>query len=1005
MTQAVAQNAGPSTHVVPQCSIVETRSPRQAVLVSVASIICNYWDALPTNPWRGLIEKRNDALAEGAGACIWLRERDIYISPWLQVRITGPSHHLLYLVEPDSTTPSALHLILPAFCDPGASKMASLSLFDGRPDGNIMGYFGSTLARSWYMADHPPSHSDLGVQLEWLSFLLSDQNRVRAAGLHVAYSQYHSQTTDDEFGFEALEQQHYNLRCRVTPIYRLPAEIMTEIFHIALDVGQLTRGLMLVCCRWYKIIEGMASLWTSLDLVAGTTPESVHLLLSRAGTQPLVVTIDADKTRSTAEQLQPSLALAANKASQWRTLTIVSLPEEEPDAQSNQPLLSTQLQPMEQLRHLTITEPVLSPLLRLMLQNVATAAAGKLTSMEIHSFTAVQYLLQPANSSICCSLTTFIAKVPKMNQPVDLLPHFAQLEVLKLTNLLLSIVDNGSPLPLAHTLRHLYLKSVSIQWMGGQVFSQLENCTVIAPLSGPSLHHDVQLPVCASLHFENWNMSPIGRLFAPALDQIRVNSNAWSPYAGDGQVAQLVRAGFGIGLQPKSLSLNVTCTDKVLLAVLQLLPELVELKLDLPRPSALGKHFFTRLLAKPRNQLADKPKFDWRELFRENSTEWKCTVCPSMRVLELKYHKWLRPGCNDDFLPPLLALSWSREKTATPLQTHVHYKTSVHSWESLNSTPSEVKEALSGFRIPQHGRVTQLSLKTNTWTIFENPVVIPFLFRLRVLEITSSSLPERQVLNVLPYFHELRDLGLSGVHVPPLDVNLPLVHTLRKLSLRNSTLAWIDGLVFTQLQRFAVDENGWPETFTRKVGMPACTHIVFRQSTLNTLPILQSNIHFPLLSKCVLSSTWNPREYNERGISALRRIHAKAFRFWIQSDHRRLLELLESKHEVVQLELAFSYWTVPFTHTAMEVLSWFSVTNPIASKFPCPNMKVLRLQFVCLPDANRNGVIQSCVGIMNNRRLAGHSLERCHLWWQYADWDKVAPVALIMENDTVRIEG
>ena len=717
-----------------------------------------------------------------------------------------------------------------------------------------MGYFGSTLARSWFTADHPPSRSDLGAQLERLSFLLSDQKRVHAAGLHVAYSQYRSQTTNDKFGLEALEQQHYNLQCRVTPIYRLPAEIMTEIFYLALDVGQLKRGLMLVCWRWCKIIEGMASIWTSLDLRAGTTPESVHLLLSRAGTQPLAVTIDAGNTRNMAERLQPSLAVAATKASQWQTLTIVSLPEDESDVQSNSALLSAQLQPMKQLRHLNITDPVFSPLLKLLLQNVATAAVGKLTSMEIHSFTAVQYLFQPEHSSICCSLTTFIAKVPKMNQPVDLLPHFMKLEVLELTNLLLSVIDNGSPLPLAHTLHHLYLKSVSIQWMGGQVFSQLENCTIIAPLSGPSLHHDVQLPVCTALHFENWNMSPIGQLFAPALDHLRVNSNAWTPYAGDGQMVQLVRAGFGIGLQPKSLSLSVTCTDKVLVAILQLLPELVELNLDLPRPCALGKHFFTRLLAKPGNHLADKPKFDWRELFRENSTGWRCAVCPSLKILELKYHKWFRPGYNDELLLPLLALSWSREKTAIPLQTHVLYKTSVHSWESLDSTPSEVEEALSCFRIPQHGRVTQLSLKTNTWTIFENPVVIPFLFRLRVLKITGSSLAERQVLNVLPSFHELRDLGLSGVHVPPFDVELPLVHTLQELSLRNSTLAWMDGLVFTQLERFAVDEKGWPETFRRKVGMPACTHIVFRQSTLNTLPILQSNVHLPLLNKCVLSS-------------------------------------------------------------------------------------------------------------------------------------------------------
>ena len=874
-----------------------------------------------------------------------------------------------------------------------------------------MGCFGTILTRSWYMADDPPSHSDLGAQFDWFFLLLSDRNRVRAAGLHAAYYHCRSQITDDKPALETLEQEHYNLQCSVTPIHRLPAEIMIEIFYFALDVGQLRRGLMQACRRWCNIIEGMASLWASLDLGAGTTPESVQHLLSRAGTHPLAVKIDIDKASDMAEQLQPSLDMAGSKASQWETLTIASLPQDEPDAQSNPAFLSMQLQPMRQLKHLNITEPAISPLLRLLLRNVATEAVGKLTSMEIHSFSAIHYLLQPAHSSVCSSLTTFRAKVSKMNQPVDLLPHFVQLEVLELTNLLLSVVDNGSPLPITHTLRHLYLKSVSIQWMGGRVFSQLENCTIITPLNNPSPHHDVQLPACTTLHFDNWNISPIGKLFAPALDQMRVNSNAWSPYTGNGQVIQLVRAGFGRGLQPKSLSISVTCTEKVLLAVLQLLPELLELKLDLPRPSALGKQFFTGLLAKPRNQVADKSKFDWRELFRENGTGWRCTICPYLRILELKYQQWLRPGYNKDFLPPLLALSWSREQTAAPLQLHVHYKTSVHSWESLNPTLPQVIEVLSRLRIPQSGHVNHFSLKTKTWksAAFENALVIPFLYHLRALEVSSSSSTERQVLNVLPAFHELRDLVLSGVHVPPLDIDPPLVHTLRRLSLRNSTLAWMDGLVFTQLQRFSVDEHGWPETFERRVRMPACTHIVFKQDKLKTLPVLQSNFHFPLLNTCELPIPWRHSEYDHKGINALQWIHAKAFKFCFFHDHQKLLELLESKDQVEQLDLVLliglpSSVALPSADiSAQGILTRLSVANQFTRKLPCPNMKVLRLQFFSLTGTDREQVIQSCRQMMDNRRLAGYPLEKCYIWLRKQDWEKAASLVLVMENEQVRI--
>jgi len=882
--------------------------------------------------------------------------------------------------------------------------MSSLGLLDGRFDDRyIIGSIGTVLARSWYIVDDPPSNSDLGAQLEWLSLLLSDQNKVRAAGLHAAYYQFRSQITNDKLALETLEQQHYNLQCRVTPIYRLPGEVMMEIFHFAIDAGQLRRALMHVCGGWYKIVAGMPNLWTSLVLEAGTTPESVYHSLSRAGTHPLSVTIDIDKERGIEARLQSSIAMAGSKASQWQTLTIASLPQDEPDARPNHALLSTQLQPMRQLRHLNITEPGPSPLLRLLLQNVSTAAVGELVSMEIHSFPAVQYLLQPGHPSIYCSLTTFIAKVPKMNQPVDLLPHFLQLEVLELTNLLLHNVDNGSPLPLAHTLHHLYLKSVSIQWMGGRVFSQLENCTIIAPPTDSSLRHDVQLPTCTELHFENWNVSPIGQFFAPALDHLRVGSNVWGPHRGNEQVVQLVRAGFGTTLQPKSLSLSVTCKEGVLLAVLQLLPELVELKLDLPRPSALGKRFFTGLLPKPGNQIADNSRFRWRELFRENRTGWICTICPYLRVLELIYQQWLRPGSNDDFLPPLLALSWSREKTATPLRLHVHYKSSMHSWESLNSIPPQVLGVISCLNIPESSQVNDLSLKTKTWNIavFENALVIPFLHRLQVLEITLS---ERQVLNVLPSFRELKSLELSFVHVPPFDVDLPLVHTLQKLSLRNSTLAWMDGLVFTQLQRFAVDEDGWPETFERKVGMPACTHISFKRDSLKTLHVLESDFHLPLLNTLEFPPVWTfgHSAYDERGISALERIHAKAFKFDTFSGHPTLLKSLEPNDKVEQLDL-----TILGTHSATivaGVMTAFSVINPMTRKLPCPNLKELALRFSRLMGADREKVIRSCMRIMNNRRLAGHPLEKCWLWRHDSDRREPTSLVLVMEDERVRID-
>ena len=75
-----------------------------------------------------------------------------------------------------------------------AKEMSLLSPSDEGPGGKLIGCFGSIIARNWYIADDPPSHSDLGAYFDWLLLLLSDQNRVHRVRLHAAYYQYRTQT-------------------------------------------------------------------------------------------------------------------------------------------------------------------------------------------------------------------------------------------------------------------------------------------------------------------------------------------------------------------------------------------------------------------------------------------------------------------------------------------------------------------------------------------------------------------------------------------------------------------------------------------------------------------------------------------------------------------------------------------------------------------------------------------------------------------------------------------
>jgi len=77
-----------------------------------------------------------------------------------------------------------------------AKEMSLLSPFDGGPGGKLIGCFGTIIAHNCYIADDPPSHSDLGTYFDWLLLLLSDQNGVQRVSLHAAYYQYRTQTIE-----------------------------------------------------------------------------------------------------------------------------------------------------------------------------------------------------------------------------------------------------------------------------------------------------------------------------------------------------------------------------------------------------------------------------------------------------------------------------------------------------------------------------------------------------------------------------------------------------------------------------------------------------------------------------------------------------------------------------------------------------------------------------------------------------------------------------------------
>jgi hypothetical protein len=895
--------------------------------------------------------------------------------------------------------------------------MSPLHILCNHPILQPEGCFESILARSWYTPG-VLSDADHGERLEWLSVILSDNNKMRAAAFYVAYAQSCSQITDDdEAARMALEQKYSRMQRSVTPICCLPTEIFREIFSIALDIGQSQTRLMHVCRYWRKIIEGMPTAWASLKLQASTPPESVQQSLHKAHIQPLVIEIDVDKTEIMTEGHHSALAILAGSASRWVTLTITSLPQSEQDVRYVHGLLSMHLSPINRLRDLRVIQSVSSPLLSPLIHNLATAAVGSLASMEIDSSPAILVLAQPAHVSLFASLTTFKAHLPKMSQSVDLLPHFNQLEVLELTNLLLPVYASHN-LPFSHTLHHLYLRAVSIQWMGGQVFPQLENCTITAaPMGTHPLLLDVILPACTTFHIGNKDIALIRRFHVRNVGSLVVRSHQWSQGRGNEQIAHLLRVVHQRPLQLHTLHLAILCEGNILMSLLELLPSLKELRLDLARPSTLGKHFFKALLAKPFGET------DWTQfMWLKTGEGWNSMICPSLRVLELRYQQWLRHSDCIDWLAPLFALSWSRERTATPLKLELHFKPSQDSWRSFELSP-QFNMPMSMLALPSLAQCdqrpsldsldhyyTSATLNSiakrfrdepqSTWecTLYE-ALIFPFCFNhLEVLDLRSD---RTQLLNVLPLFQQLKNLSLSNFQIPTFSVEaeLPLVHTLRTLSLQHSTLAWMDGKAFAQLERFHVDEYGWPESFKRNVQMPVCTTIKFYQDRLKVLPLLHSNFYCPFLNEWELGEWLRECLYDEQGICALQSVQAKTFKCTIQGYDQELMGILHALDGVGQLEL-----TIYPPYSEQRLFSRLSGVHENTGKVLCPNITVLSLQFYFVEEDKKGWVGQWCRKIVENRQLAGYPIEKCCVWWDINDWEQPASLVLVTQNGEVRME-
>ena len=452
----------------------------------------------------------------------------------------------------------------------------------------------------------------------------------------------------------------------ITPITRLPFELLQHIFLII--IGE-TCGppllLMLVCKQWRAIVT---SVWASLILGTRTPIDVVTKKLER-NQWLLDILMDTDSDRGDFIQSGDAFdaIFAAIEASQrWRRLIIKSFPAQAdlPEALVNRGLQRCSNDTMGMSRFTTFkiksaceTSPLLHGLLRIL-----GTMARDLISVQINSANVISFLA-PSYPSMFNSVKVLSLDTPGVPNPVDLLPHLHQLERFTASHISFPIYHIDVDLPFVHTLCQLSLRAVSIQWMCGRTFHALEDCTLIFPLHRHVLHtFRTTLPNCKRLIFQGSSLHLLNRISAHELHHLSVTCSGSFNGRGAKQLVWLSRQVLGESrLTPKILHISIEATNQAWVYALALMSNLEELMIHSARPSSLGAKVLQSLVVRPVHARAPGKM--------STPGESGAPLCPLLRRFGLKYTRWLRSSEQFDLIPVFASIIQSRQHANCALES------------------------------------------------------------------------------------------------------------------------------------------------------------------------------------------------------------------------------------------------------------------------------------------------------------------------------------------------
>ena len=497
----------------------------------------------------------------------------------------------------------------------------------------------------------------------------------------------------------ALEQENDYAISLLAPIRRLPAEMLSEIFMFAtMENGCSAWHLTHVCRSWRLVLLAMSRVWSSIRIGACTSTEEIECLLERTGRTTLDVEIDteSDEMVHTSEPCQsyPALIVLASTSVRWRNLTIGSFPTEEKLLELE--ALGTPLAfngPLASLESFRMTRPCeMNTALGNLIDHSRKVEKSKLTILELSSASAL-YRFAEASFAVFHFLRVFKVDFAEMQDPLDLLPHFQCLEDMHVHRLHLPLYSHTAHLPLTRTLKRLFLKSTSVQWMNNRTFPNLVECTIIWPHFPETLlgQSGVDLSSCISFTYDDHLLQPLGAFKLSSVDRLVVRNEAWNRPRGGQQLGFIWGPNVSIEsiLKPRILHLDTQCYDQHLITTLKMLPQVEELNLGLVRPDALGKKFLLAMVAK-RGRGSHHPTSNGNEAGEgvsggESGSAWTASLCPNLRVFGLKYRRWLRENENDELTPLFRKIVETRSKSDTPLQ-------SLKVWQTKDTTDQEARE-------------------------------------------------------------------------------------------------------------------------------------------------------------------------------------------------------------------------------------------------------------------------------------------------------------------------